>query len=41
MGFRPESLALADQLIQVAALQGYLLKNKTRPNEAVEEVAEW
>jgi chaperone BCS1 len=32
---------LADQLVQVAALQGYLLRNKTRPKEAVEEVAEW
>lgn len=27
--------------IQVASLQGYLLKNKTRPRECVEEVAEW
>jgi chaperone BCS1 len=26
---------------QVASLQGYLLKNKTRPRECVEEVAEW
>ena len=26
---------------QVAALQGYLLKNKTRPRECVDEVAEW
>jgi chaperone BCS1 len=26
---------------QVAALQGYLLKNKTRPRECVEEVDEW
>ena len=26
---------------QVAGLQGYLLKNKTRPRECVEEVAEW
>jgi hypothetical protein len=27
--------------LQVASLQGYLLKNKTRPRECVEEVAEW
>jgi chaperone BCS1 len=27
--------------VQVAAIQGYLLRNKTRPKEAVEEVAEW
>lgn len=26
---------------QVAALQGYLLKNKTRPSECVDEVGEW
>jgi hypothetical protein len=26
---------------QVASLQGYLLKNKTRPRECVEGVAEW
>lgn len=26
---------------QVASLQGYLLKNKTRPRECVEEVSEW
>ena len=34
-------LLLADELVQVAALQGYLLRNKTRPKEAVNEVAEW
>lgn len=34
-------LRLADELVQVAALQGYLLRNKARPREAVEEVAEW
>jgi chaperone BCS1 len=28
-------------VLQVASLQGYLLKNKTRPRECVEEVAEW
>ena len=28
-------------MLQVAALQGYLLKNKTRPRECVDEVAEW
>ena len=27
--------------IQVAGLQGYLLKNKTRPRECVDEVGEW
>ena len=27
--------------VQVAALQGYLLKNKTRPRECVEEVEAW
>ncbi|KAK1226332.1 hypothetical protein PQX77_010696 [Marasmius sp. AFHP31] len=27
--------------LSVAALQGYLLKNKTRPRECVNEVAEW
>ncbi|KAH9958838.1 P-loop containing nucleoside triphosphate hydrolase protein [Russula dissimulans] len=27
--------------MSVASLQGYLLKNKTRPRECVEEVAEW
>ena len=27
--------------VSVAALQGYLLKNKTRPRECVKEVAEW
>jgi len=27
--------------LQVASLQGYLLKNKTRPRECVEEVTEW
>jgi chaperone BCS1 len=26
---------------QVAALQGYLLKNKVRPRECVDEVAQW
>lgn len=25
----------------MAALQGYLLKNKTRPQQCVDEVAEW
>ncbi len=36
-------LVLADSHIffQVAGLQGYLLKNKTRPRECVEEVAAW
>ena len=27
--------------LQVASLQGYLLRNKTRPRECVEEVGEW
>ena len=27
--------------LQVASLQGYLLKNKTQPRECVEEVAKW
>ena len=27
--------------LQVASLQGYLLRNKTRPRECVEEVPEW
>jgi chaperone BCS1 len=27
--------------LQVAGLQGYLLKNKTRPRECVDEVNEW
>jgi mitochondrial chaperone BCS1 len=31
----------ADCAIQVASLQGYLLKNKTRPRECVNEVGEW
>ncbi|KAI0285186.1 P-loop containing nucleoside triphosphate hydrolase protein [Russula brevipes] len=33
--------AIPEQEISVASLQGYLLKNKTRPRECVEEVAEW
>ena len=31
----------AEGSLQVASLQGYLLKNKTRPRECVDEVAEW
>jgi len=27
--------------VQVAALQGYLLKNKTRPRECVDEITAW
>ena len=27
--------------LQVASLQGYLLRNKTRPRECVEEVTNW
>lgn len=33
--------AIPDNELSVASLQGYLLKNKSRPREAVEEVAEW
>ncbi|KAH9945744.1 P-loop containing nucleoside triphosphate hydrolase protein [Amylocystis lapponica] len=33
--------AIPENELSVAALQGYLLKNKTRPRESVEEVAEW
>jgi len=28
-------------ILQVASLQGYLLRNKVRPRECVDEVAEW
>ncbi|KAK7022891.1 hypothetical protein VNI00_016878 [Paramarasmius palmivorus] len=33
--------AIPEDELSVAALQGYLLKNKTRPRECVDEVAEW
>ncbi|KAK0188390.1 P-loop containing nucleoside triphosphate hydrolase protein [Armillaria mellea] len=33
--------SIPEDEMSVAALQGYLLKNKTRPRESVEEVAEW
>ncbi|KAG7100295.1 hypothetical protein E1B28_002070 [Marasmius oreades] len=33
--------AIPEDELSVAALQGYLLKNKTRPRECVEEVADW
>ncbi|KAF8957144.1 BCS1 N terminal-domain-containing protein [Flammula alnicola] len=33
--------AIPEDELSVAGLQGYLLKNKTRPRECVEEVAEW
>ncbi|KAF8643026.1 hypothetical protein AX16_009270 [Volvariella volvacea WC 439] len=33
--------AIPEGELSVAALQGYLLKNKTRPKECVKEVAEW
>ncbi|KAJ8515680.1 hypothetical protein ONZ45_g6914 [Pleurotus djamor] len=33
--------AIPEEELSVASLQGYLLKNKTRPRECVEEVAEW
>jgi len=37
----PDVPVLTHKGFQVASLQGYLLKNKTRPRECVEEVAEW
>ncbi|EPQ56200.1 P-loop containing nucleoside triphosphate hydrolase protein [Gloeophyllum trabeum ATCC 11539] len=33
--------AIPEDELSVAALQGYLLKNKTRPRECVDEVHEW
>jgi len=33
--------AIPENELSVASLQGYLLKNKTRPRECVDEVAEW
>ncbi|KAJ7065335.1 P-loop containing nucleoside triphosphate hydrolase protein [Mycena amicta] len=33
--------AIPEDELSVAALQGYLLKNKTRPRECVDEVAAW
>ncbi|KAJ7230524.1 P-loop containing nucleoside triphosphate hydrolase protein [Mycena pura] len=33
--------AIPEDELSVAALQGYLLKNKTRPRECVDEVDEW
>ncbi|KAH9970951.1 P-loop containing nucleoside triphosphate hydrolase protein [Lactifluus volemus] len=33
--------AIPEGEMSVASLQGYLLKNKTRPRECVDEVAEW
>jgi chaperone BCS1 len=33
--------AIPENELSVAGLQGYLLKNKTRPRECVEEVADW
>ncbi|KAA1470269.1 P-loop containing nucleoside triphosphate hydrolase protein [Dentipellis sp. KUC8613] len=33
--------AIPEDEMSVASLQGYLLKNKTRPRECVDEVAEW
>jgi len=33
--------AIPENELSVAALQGYLLKNKVRPRECVEEVAQW
>ncbi|OBZ73947.1 putative mitochondrial chaperone BCS1-B [Grifola frondosa] len=33
--------AIPEDELSVASLQGYLLKNKTRPRECVDEVAEW
>ncbi len=33
--------AIPENELSVASLQGYLLKNKTRPRQCVDEVAEW
>jgi len=33
--------AIPEDELSVASLQGYLLKNKTRPRQCVDEVAEW
>lgn len=33
--------AIPEDELSVASLQGYLLRNKTRPRECVEEVAQW
>ncbi|TFK73736.1 P-loop containing nucleoside triphosphate hydrolase protein [Pluteus cervinus] len=33
--------AIPEEELSVASLQGYLLKNKTRPHQSVEEVAAW
>ncbi|KAG6828504.1 hypothetical protein H0H92_007780 [Tricholoma furcatifolium] len=33
--------SIPEDELSVAALQGYLLKNKTRPRECVDEVADW
>ena len=33
--------AIPEDELSVASLQGYLLKNKTRPRECVEEVGDW
>lgn len=33
--------AIPENELSVASLQGYLLKNKTRPRECVKEVHEW
>ncbi|TDL26593.1 P-loop containing nucleoside triphosphate hydrolase protein [Rickenella mellea] len=33
--------AIPEDELSVASLQGYLLKNKTRPRECVDEVADW
>ena len=33
--------AIPENELSVASLQGYLLKNKTRPRECVDEVTEW
>jgi hypothetical protein len=37
----PPGVGSHTRFSQVASLQGYLLNNKTRPRECVEEVAEW
>ncbi len=33
--------AIPEDELSVASLQGYLLRNKTRPRECVQEVQEW
>jgi len=39
--FSPSLLFSMHRDIQLASIQGYLLKNRRRPRECVEEVTEW